>query len=222
MKRFCGLLVIAPMLLLCSPLAQAQNTASFGIGFGTNHDGPSGAGIDNANSANALGSCDPNSGDIYCEATPGLNGFFLGIGGDGFISKRFGIGGEVSFMPAKGNYGPVLFRQTFYDVNAIFRPISTKHVEVKLMGGIGGAKTGLSFSESSCVGTVVCQSQTLPVGSANHFQIHVGAGVEFPLSHSFFIRPQFDVRYVPGLSDEFSSNLVPGGMLWIGFRTGGH
>ncbi len=47
------------------------------------------------------------------------------------------------------------------------------------MGGIGDAKTGFSFTSSGCVGTAVCTSQTQPVGSSNHFQIHVGAAWKF-------------------------------------------
>jgi hypothetical protein len=152
---------------------------------------------------------------------PGLNGFLLGFGGDGMFAKRFGVGGEVSFMPSKGDYGPLQFRQIFYDFNGIYMPVNEKRVGLKLMGGIGGARTSFSFNQSSCVGTAVCSSSSTPVGGSNHFQLHVGAGVEILLTEHMFIRPQFDLRYIPNFTDQFGSNIVPGGMLWIGLKTGG-
>jgi opacity protein-like surface antigen len=138
------------------------------------------------------------------------------------LTKKYGVGGEISFLPAKGNYGPLLFRETFFDVNGILAPVHEKRVMVKLMGGIGIAKTGFSINEGGCVGSVVCTNQVVPVGSATHFQLHGAAGVEFMVTQNLFVRPQFDVRYIPSLTDQFGSDFVPGGMLWIGFRLGGH
>jgi hypothetical protein len=72
------------------------------------------------------------------------------------------------------------------------------------------------------VGTAVCSNYTQSFGSSNHFQIHAGAGVEIYLTKSLFIRPQFDLHYVPSFTEQFGSVAVPGGMIWIGFRTGNH
>ena len=106
-------------------------------------------------------------------------------------------------------------------LNGIYAPINEKRVVLKLMGGIGGSKTGFSLPESSCVGTAVCEYSNESIGSSSHFQIHVGAGVEVYLTEHIFVRPQFDFRYVPNFMDQFGSSAVMGGMLWVGFNTGG-
>jgi hypothetical protein len=213
---------VLSLLLFWIPFADAQISGGFNIGFGTAHVKPSGAGIDGIDSLNAFGSCVPNSGDPYCQPTPGLNGFLLGFGGDAMLSKRFGVGAEISFLPSKGNYGPLQFRETFYDFNGIFAPVNEKRVALKLMGGFGGSKTGFSYSESSCVGTAVCSNSSQSVGSSSHIQLHAGVGVEVLLTEHLFIRPQFDFRYIPNFTDQFGSSIVTGGMLWIGFRSGSH
>jgi hypothetical protein len=35
-----------------------------------------------------------------------------------------------------------------------------------------------------------------------------------------FIRPQFDYRFVPGFTDQFSSDSVLGGSVWLGYSFG--
>jgi len=35
-----------------------------------------------------------------------------------------------------------------------------------------------------------------------------------------FIRPQFDYHYSPNLNQEFNSNSVIGGMVWLGYSWG--
>jgi hypothetical protein len=222
MKHIGRYVCILSLLSFWIPFAAAQNTASLSIGFGTFHVKSNGSGIDNLNSLNAGGSCTPGTGDVYCQANPALSNFFLGFGGDVMLSKKFGIGAEITFMPSKANYGPLLFRETFYDFDGVSVPYRNKHLALKLMGGIGGAKSGFSINESSCVGTAVCSNYTQSFGSSNHFQIHAGAGVEIYLTKSLFIRPQFDLHYVPNFTQQFGSNVVPGGMIWIGFRTGDH
>jgi hypothetical protein len=214
MKHTWRYLLVPSLLLLLTPFAAAATSGSFSIGFGTAHVKSNDTGID----SNTLNACTPGL-DYYCQSTPGLNGFFLGFSGDMMLSKLLGFGGEVSFLPARGNYGPLEFRQTFYDFNAIVMPVAKKRFALKLMGGIGGAKTGFTYNESSCVGTAICTNANEPIGSANHFQLHAGAGVEVYLTDYLFIRPQFDFRYVPGFTNQFGSNIVSGGMFWIGFRT---
>jgi len=62
-----------------------------------------------------------------------------------------------------------------------------------------------------------------PEPSANHFDIHVGVGLSIYVSEHFFIRPQFDLHYAPGLggvNNQFNSNLVPAGMVWVGYSFG--
>lgn len=221
MRQVCRYLPLASLLLLCVPMAKAQSTFDVNLGFGSAHVGSNGSGIDNGNSLlNAFGPCTPSSGDVNCQATPGLSGFFLGFGGDIMLNKRFGMGAEVNLQPAKSDYGPLQYRQTFYDFNGIYAPINQKHVMLEFQGGIGGAKTGFYYSQNSCVGTAVCSNYTQAVGNSNHFQVHAGVGVQIFLTQHLFIRPQFDYHYVTNFTEQFGSSSVPQGTIWVGYSFG--
>lgn len=220
MKRICRYLPLLFLPLLSIPFACAQSSVDFNVGFGTAHDKSTGAGIDNLNSVNAFGSCKVGSGDTNCQSTPALSGFFMGVGGDAMLTKRYGFGIEANLQPAKADYGPLQFREIFYDFNGIFAPVNQKKVMVQIMGGVGGAKTSFSYTQSSCVGTAVCSTQSQPVGSSNHFQVHAGIGVQIFLTDHVFLRPQFDFHYVPGLTDQFGSNMVPAATVWLGYSIG--
>ena len=52
------------------------------------------------------------------------------------LQKHFGVGAEVNLQPAQSSYGPLQYRQTFYDVNGIYAPINQKRLAVQLQGGI--------------------------------------------------------------------------------------
>lgn len=203
-------------------LASAQMTADIGLGFGAAFDKSNGAGIDNPSSANAFGSCAPNTGDSFCQTTSSMSGFFMGVGGDVMLNKHFGVGAEFNFQPAVKNYGPLEDRQMFYDFNGIYRPISNKRFALELQGGIGGARTSFSVFQNSCVGTAVCSAYSSPIGAANHFQVHAAVGVQIYLTEHIFVKPQFDFRYVPNFTQQFNSNAVPAAMIWLGYNIGGH
>ena len=220
MRRTFRYLALCSGLILCASWASAQSTFDVNLGFGSAHVGSNGQGIDNASSSNAFGGCALNSGDTFCEATPSLSGFFLGFGGDVMLTKRYGIGAEVNLQPARSNYGPLQYRQTFYDFNGIYAPINQKRVQVQLQGGIGGAKTSFSFNQNSCVGTAVCTNYAEPVGNTNHFQVHAGVGVQVFLTEHIFVRPQFDFHYVPNFTQQFGSNAVPEATIWVGYSFG--
>jgi opacity protein-like surface antigen len=210
----------AALLLFGASLASAQTSFDVNLGFGSAWDSANGGGIDNAASLNAFGSCTVGSGDANCQSLPKLNGFFLGFGGDLMFNKHLGAGFEASLQPSQESYGPLNSRQTFYDVNAIYAPVTTKRASLLLEGGIGGARTSFSLTQSGCVGTAVCSTSTEPVGAANHFQVHVGVGVQIFLTEHIFIKPEFDLHYVPGLTNQFGSNAVPEGLLWVGYSFG--
>ena len=216
--RYLPLLAIP---LLCTQFARAQAGVDINLGFGSFHAKANGGGIDSDLSpTNAFGPCAPGSGDTFCQSLPSLGGFFLGIGGDVMFRKQFGVGANVDVQPARSNYGPLQYRETFVDFDGIYQPITTKRVSLKLAGGVGFARTGFSFNQSSCVGSVVCSSETLPVGSASHFLVHVAAGVQIYVTEHIFVRPEFDLHYVPGLDNQFGSNVAPGGMVWVGYNLG--
>jgi hypothetical protein len=211
---------VGATLLAASHLA-AQARVDLNIGFGSAWDKSNNQGIDNANSTNAFGSCAVGTGDTFCQTTSSLNGFFLGFGGDAMITNHFGIGGEANIQPSRSDYGPLQYRQTFYDFNGIYEPYHSRRVSLQLQGGIGGATTSFSINQNSCVGTAVCTSETSPIGSAKHFQEHVGVALQVGLTDHIFVRPQFDYHYVNGLNNQFSSNSVPEATLWVGYTFGG-
>lgn len=211
------------LLLFCSiPSAVAQGPYNVALGFGSAQVPSNGLGIENANSINAFGSCIPSVLDPTCERNPALGRLFMGFDGDALLTKRVGFGGELFFQPAKGNYGPLEYRQLFYDFNGLYQPLKKPrfHSVLRLEAGIGGAHTGFSYSESSCVGTAVCSTEQESVGTANHFQLHAGAGLQVFVTHNIFVRPQFDYRYVPGFSDQFGRNTVLQWSVWLGYNFG--
>jgi len=220
MKRICRWFPLFGLLLLSIPFASAQSFVDFGIGFGGAHDSSTGQGIESPSSINAFSSCTPSAADPLCEKTPALSGFFLGFAGNVLLAKHYGFGMEASFQPNRPNYGPLQYRETFYDFNGVYSPVSEKKYALLLSGGIGGARTAFSFTQTSCVGTAVCSTGSTPVGNANHFQIHFGAGVQIFLTDHIFVRPEFDLHYVPNLTNQFGSNVVPQGMVWVGYSLG--
>ena len=203
------------LLALCAPLASAQTAADVGIGFGTAHAKANSGGIDNS----SFGPCTPGS-VTTCESLPALSGLFMGFTGDVMLTKKYGFGGEASFQPVRTDYGPLKSRQLFYDINGIYVPLSEKKFSFRVEGGIGGARTSFVFPQSSCVGNAVCSSQNVPVGNSSHFQVHAGVGVSIYVTEHIFIRPQFDYHYVPGLNNQFGTNSVPQGTVWVGYSMG--
>lgn len=228
MKQIFRYLPFLSLLPFCAPFASAQSSVDFMVGFGTAHDSANSNGLDNASlsACSPIGSSSVTTGGT-CASTPSMSGFFLGFGMDAILWKNFGLGGEVSFQPAKSqfinipSFGPLDYRQTFYDVNAIYEPVHTKRASLQLQGGIGGARTGLSVTQSTCVGSA-CVNQAQPVVNSNHFQIHAGVGVSLFVTEHIFIRPQFDIHYVPNLTSQpgFGSNLVTAGTVWVGYNFG--
>lgn len=208
------------LLVFGSAFAGAQTSFDLNVGFGSAWDSRANGGIDNAASVNAFGSCTPGSGDINCESLPRLNGFFLGLGGDLMLFKHLGAGFNASLQPTLHNYGPLQYRQAFYDFDAIFAPIETKRVSLRFNGGVGAAHTGFSLNQSGCVGTAVCSTYTEPVGSSNHFDVNAGVGVQIYLTDHIFVRPEFDYHYVPSLTNQFGGNSVPEALVWVGYSFG--
>jgi len=212
------------LLLACAPLARAQGSFDLALGFGTQHAKATGSGIDE----NTFEPCLPSSSDTTCQATPALGGLFMGFEGDAMLNKHIGFGGELNFQPSKGNYGPIQSRELFYDFDGLYAPINRKNVQLRIEGGVGGAHFGTSYTSSSCVGSAVCQSQTVSAGSSSHFQVHVGVGVQFYVKDHFFLRPEFDFREVPGLSGtygsnsvyQYGSNQVVVFTVWVGYNFG--
>jgi hypothetical protein len=219
-----------PLLLVpfcCIQLASAQSAFDLNFGVGAVQDKAASGQVDQN-----LNQC--TTGDLYgpCVSTPSLSGATIGFGGDLMLWKKFGIGAEVGFQPAKETYVnlnasaaanglnslSVQSRMTLFDVNGIFEPVNTKKVALKLEGGIGGAN--LKFYESGSSSSVLgSQNSSQYLSSTNHFQVHGGVGVEIYITDHIFVRPQFDVHYVRNLS-QFGSSVVTSETVWLGYNWG--
>ena len=231
MRRISHYLPLLFVLPCCIPLASAQSAFDLNIGFGAIHDSANSTQVDqNLNPCTTAGGYVPAT---PCVSTPALSGFMLGFGGDLMLKKKFGVGMEVAFQPGKQTYVPNLStlaayygvqtfeiqsRMTLYDFNGIYQPISTKKFAVKLQGGIGGAN--LKFYENTSSTSVLGNSnQSQYAQSSNHLNVHAGVGVDVFVTDHIYIRPQFDLHYVPNLT-QFGSSAVIDGMVWVGYSWG--
>jgi hypothetical protein len=218
LRYVCRFLPVLALMPFCIPSASAQSAVDVGVGFGGAWASANSSGIDNANSvSNAYGNCTPGAGDVNCQSLPKLNSFFMSVSGDVMFKPKFGFGADASFMPARSDYGPLSYRQSFYDFDGIFRPIETNRAALDIHAGIGMARTGFSVTQTSCVGTAVCSSQTGSVGTASHFQTHIGVGVPLFVTKHFYVKPEFDVHYVNNFTDQFGRNWVPQAMVTVGY-----
>jgi hypothetical protein len=212
---------------LTVPFASAQSTFDFNVGFGAVQDSAASTGIDNF----TLGSCALGS-STTCVKTPSLSGFMLGFGGNLMLWKHFGVGAEYSLQPAKQDYlalsvagtgltsDEIQSRAAFYDFNGIIVPVRSKKASLQLIGGIGGMN--LKFYENQSASTALTGNQSFNqfFGSANHFQVHGGVGVQVYLTDHIFVRPQFDVHYVHNLT-QYGRNTPIEAKVWIGYSFGG-
>jgi hypothetical protein len=211
--------------------ASAQTAFDVNLGFGSFHDKAAAAtGIDSVTGSTCT-STDPN-----CIVTPtnGMGGFFLGFGFDLMLKKSYGLGFSWDLTPARTNYEPTVqipavdgggsytaqYRQHFIDFDGIYAPVNNKKFVLKLIPGIGDAKTGISISESSCLTSTTCQHQVQPFGSENHFDIKAGVAVQVFVTDHWYIQPEFDYHFVPNLNQQFNSNSVIGGMVRVGYSFG--
>ena len=227
MRRISRYLPLLSVLFCGVQLASAQSAFNLNLGVGAIQDKASAGQVDQT-----LNTC--TTGDLYgpCVSSPALSGATIGVGGDVMLWKKFGIGAEAAFQPAKQTYVnlnasaaasglnslAVQSRMTLFDVNGIYQPVNTKRAAFKLEGGIGGAN--LKFYESGSSSSVLGnQNSSQYLASTNHFQVHGGVGVEIYLTDHIFIRPQFDVHYVRNLT-QFGSNLVKTEMVWLGYNWG--
>jgi len=225
-------LLFAPV--FCIQFAAAQSRFDINMGFGAIQDKSNGNGIEGdfsgPNSFNFSGTCTVSPADPTCAKTPALSGFFLGFGGDLMLWKRFGVGANVSLQPGKETYGTFpntayqnsyqdQIRTTFYTFDGIFEPVSTKKFALQLLGGFGGVNVKF-YQNQTLSGTLIGSNNASQYfGSSNHFQVHGGVGVQIFVTDHIFVRPQFDVHYVPNFA-QFGRNLVTSEMLWVGYSFG--
>jgi hypothetical protein len=217
------------LLLFCIQFAHAQSGFDLNIGFGAAQDKAHGP-IDLTTID--LGPC-ATPGSPNCANPSSLSGFMLGFGGNLMLWKKFGVGADIKLQPNKPDYlvisqqsasagtiGEKLqTRLTFYDFNGIFQPVNEKKVAVQLVGGIGGANIKFYDNQSSSSSILGNSNSTQFIQSANHFQVHGGVGVQIYLTDHVFVRPEFDLHYVPNFQ-QFGRNVVTSEMVWLGYSFG--
>jgi hypothetical protein len=180
---------------------RAQEVAAY-LGFGGANDRSNGAQIDTF-----------SDGNLY--KTPSMGGFFAHIGASVFVTKRVGVGAEISWRTSQGDYAAIPYRPGFYNVDAIFRPskFTTKRLLPELHAGVGGARMRFTpADDQSCAQVRGCPA-------SNHFQQHIAAAARWYLTGHFFLRPAFDLHHVNDLF-EFGSNWVPQYSVGIGYSVG--
>jgi hypothetical protein len=230
-RRICRYLPLFFLLLFCIQLADAQSQFDIAVGFGAVQDKASTNGIEgDPTSANFFNGCAVGSTST-CTAPKSLSGFMIGFQGNLLLWKMFGLGAEVTVQPAKANYvtfpasainaggANLQSRATFFDFNGIMQPVKTKKAALQLEAGIGGANLKFYAAGSTTNAITGTQNFSQYFGSSNHFQVHAGAGVNIYVSGGFIIRPQFDIHYVPNLT-QYGRNLVTEETVWVGYSWG--
>ena len=159
-----------------------------------------------------------------CEPAATMGGVFGVFGADYMFREHLGVSGEYAFRFAQADYLPnagVKARPAFYDINAIYQPLSSKSRLVPVLeGGLGGAKTSFYFSQQSCITLNACTTQSGLFASANHFQLHGAVGVKIYVKPNIFIKPQFDLHWVHNLNQDYGRNTVPQYTVSIGYTFG--
>lgn len=213
--RLIPLLCIA--LLASVNLARAQHIGPY-FGLGSARDSA-------GTTVNSTITCP--TGQIFdgliCENAPAMGGLFGVFGVDFMFRPHLGINGEYAFHFSKVSYLPgdsLNMRPSFYDLNVLWQPFSSKRFVPFLAGGFGGARISLSSTGSPLTG--VTDLSSFAAGSdRNHFQLHGAIGVKFYVRGNFFIRPTFDMHYATKLTDQFGRNLVVQYMFSGGYTFGG-
>jgi hypothetical protein len=223
-------LPVLVLVLFCVQFASAQSTFDINMGFGAAQDKASTGGIDT--STGNLATCSSATPSGYCQSTSSLSGFMLGFGGNLMLWKHLGLGFNATIQPSQASYATLATaaqnsgvavalkdRVSFYNVDGIYQPYSTKKASLQLIGGIGAANVKFYQAVSSSGSLLGNINQSQYAQSANHFQVHAGVGMQVYVSGNFFIRPQFNIYYVPNFI-QFGSNVVTEEMVWVGYSFG--
>jgi hypothetical protein len=184
-------------------LANAQGRVDVYLGMGSAHDGTTGQYVDLLGTGNY-------------SLTNSMSGVFGTFGGGFMLKSSLGVGAEMSLRFAQGDYAGLGYRPVFYDFNGIWTPsFGTKRVMPEVQVGFGGVNLRFYGGAQTCdYYTGSCSNFA---GSSNHFQLHAGFGLRLYVKQHVFVRPQFDYRWVHGLSDEFKSDSVTAYTLAVGY-----
>lgn len=185
MRTIRGLAVVLFALLACACVARAQNGSVYFSG-GT-------ATAPSAGQVNTLG-----NGTLY--QAPTMGGFFATVGGDFlfFHSDKIGVGAEYSFRKDKGPYAGLLYQPRFFDVNAVYQPLTFDHrFTPEFQLGAGKGFLGIYNTLASCYKLPQgCAGPNAEIISVSPIQAHFSAGLRVYVWRGIFVRPQFDLRWV--------------------------
>jgi len=185
-------MVVASVLFFCTALAHAQGFDAY-FGMGTARVGSTNQLVD------LLGTGDPMM-------TTAMGGIFGTVGGGFMIKPNLGVGGEVSFRFAQGDYANTGYRPIFFDFNGIWTPsLGTKRIMPEFQGGLGGVN--MRFYGGTQYYDYNTGNYTNFAGSINHFQLHAEAGLRIYIKENIFLRPTVDYHWVRNFN-EFNSNSV--------------
>jgi len=182
-------------------VVRAQEVNAY-LGFGSAYDTSNGAQIETF-----------SDGSLY--KTPSMGGFFGHIGAGVFITKRLGLGTDISWRFPQGDYAGIQYRPTFYNFDAIYQPLKgrTNRFAPEFRAGIGGAHVHFfTDDDQACAQVPGCQA-------SNHFQWHLAVATRWYVTDHLFFRPILDVHYVNNFF-EFGRNWVPEYSLGIGYSLG--
>jgi hypothetical protein len=154
--------------------AQQQFDVAFGLGTVGTEDPP-----------------DFNSATLRGGAFPAFSGDFL-------FKHNLGIQGEVAWRASRNIFqGFQPYRPILYDFNGIYAPSFGNRFGAEVMGGIGALSTRVYQQFTTCSFTS-CTNYT----SSNHLAGHVGGGLKFYVTHSFFVRPEAHYYFIRN-NDEY-------------------
>ena len=199
-------LIVCAGLFGSSSLVMAQQGNAY-FGVGTAHDDSNGQAIDTFGTGTALG-------------TPKLTGTFLDVGGSFLFTPHFGVGANLSWRAAQGNYAGLNYRPFFYDFNGIWQPVKAKRFVPELQAGVGGVAVRFNANQTLCDQFTGCSTFNIGSESSSHFQTHFGAAARLYATPHIFVRPAVDVHYVNNFF-QFGSNWVPEYSVGIGYSIGG-
>jgi hypothetical protein len=152
--------------------------------------------------------------------TPALDGVFLKFGGDIMFTPHLGAGVEASIRATQGDYAGLKYKPSFYDFNAIWRPVAAgSRIVPEFQAGIGGVNLKYYYSQQFCDQFAGCSTSNSFLESSNHFQTHFSAGVNFYVTNSVFVRPQVDLHWVHNFF-QFGTDWVPEYGASVGYTFG--
>jgi hypothetical protein len=204
-RTICGFAAVVLSLLAYITAASAQSGSAYFAG-GTAIDSSAGP-------INTLG-----AGTLY--ESPRMGGFFETIGGDYKLFHNVGVGAEMSFRSDRGAYAGLEYHPTFYDINAVYQPLTiARRLSPEIQGGFGKASLNLYYTQQMCYKlSQGCPGVNAEASSATDLQVHFALGLRFYAYKGLFVRPQVDIRRVQSnFSSYFGSPWVSQYSVAVGY-----